>query len=61
MFTCPTCGTHADFTAMSCPTCGALLAYVPERDTFLITGKLWPKMFEVRFVPARAASKARAP
>jgi glutamine cyclotransferase len=37
------------------------IAYVPERDTFLITGKLWPKMFEVRFVPARAASKARAP
>jgi glutaminyl-peptide cyclotransferase len=28
------------------------IAYVPERDTFLITGKWWPKMFEVRFVPA---------
>ena len=32
IFTCPTCGTRADFTAMACPTCGALLAYVPERD-----------------------------
>ncbi|MCA9600787.1 MAG: glutaminyl-peptide cyclotransferase [Polyangiales bacterium] len=28
------------------------IAYVPERQTFLITGKMWPKMFEVRFVPA---------
>ncbi len=28
------------------------IAYKPETDTFLITGKLWPKLFEVRFVPA---------
>ncbi|NLX10833.1 MAG: glutaminyl-peptide cyclotransferase [Chloroflexi bacterium] len=28
------------------------IAYNPETDTFLITGKRWPKMFEVRFVPA---------
>lgn len=27
------------------------IAYVPEREVFLITGKLWPHMFEVRFVP----------
>jgi glutaminyl-peptide cyclotransferase len=26
------------------------IAYVPEQDTFLITGKRWPKLFEVRFV-----------
>jgi glutaminyl-peptide cyclotransferase len=28
------------------------IAHIPERDTFLITGKLWPHMFEVKFVPA---------
>ena len=27
------------------------IAYDPESETFLITGKLWPKLFEVRFVP----------
>ena len=27
------------------------IAYDPEADTFFITGKLWPKIFEVRFVP----------
>lgn len=26
------------------------IAYNPDTDTFLITGKQWPKMFEVRFV-----------
>ncbi len=26
------------------------IAYNPETDTFLITGKNWPQMFEVRFV-----------
>ena len=26
------------------------IAYSPETDTFYITGKWWPKMFEVRFV-----------
>ena len=26
------------------------IAYDPEADTFYITGKWWPKMFEVRFV-----------
>jgi glutamine cyclotransferase len=28
------------------------IAYDPQNDTFLITGKLWPWLFEVRFVPA---------
>jgi len=28
------------------------IAYQPDTDTFLITGKRWPKMFEVRFVEA---------
>ena len=27
------------------------IAHVPERNTFLITGKLWPNLFEVKFVP----------
>jgi glutaminyl-peptide cyclotransferase len=27
------------------------IAWNPERKTFLITGKLWPKLFEVTFVP----------
>jgi glutaminyl-peptide cyclotransferase len=28
------------------------IAWSPKSKTFLITGKLWPKMFEVQFVPA---------
>ena len=28
------------------------IAYDASRDVFLVTGKLWPLMFEVRFVPA---------
>ena len=28
------------------------IAYNADKDTFYITGKLWPKLFEVRFVPA---------
>jgi len=32
------------------------IAYLPESDTFLITGKHWPKMFEVRFVEAEQPS-----
>jgi glutaminyl-peptide cyclotransferase len=27
------------------------IAYVPERRRFLLTGKLWPKLFEVTFEP----------
>lgn len=30
------------------------IAYKPDTDTFLITGKRWPKMFEVRFVESPA-------
>ena len=30
------------------------IAYLPETDTFLITGKHWPWMFEARFVEAEA-------
>lgn len=29
------------------------IAYDPARRVFYLTGKLWPRMFEVRFVPAR--------
>jgi glutamine cyclotransferase len=29
------------------------IAWDPAAKSFLITGKLWPKLFEVRFVPAR--------
>jgi glutamine cyclotransferase len=29
------------------------VAYNPTRNDFLITGKFWPKLFEVRFVPTR--------
>jgi len=28
------------------------IAYIPEDGTFLITGKLWPKLFKVQFVAA---------
>lgn len=27
------------------------IAWIPERERFVITGKLWPRMFEVEFVP----------
>jgi glutaminyl-peptide cyclotransferase len=30
------------------------IAYDPADQTFLLTGKLWPKIFRVRFVPAGA-------
>jgi glutamine cyclotransferase len=32
------------------------IAFVAERGTFLVTGKLWPRLFEVRFVPRPSAS-----
>lgn len=32
------------------------IVYLPDSDTFLITGKLWPKMFEVVFVPPDEAA-----
>jgi glutaminyl-peptide cyclotransferase len=34
------------------------IAYDPEQDTFLITGKRWPKVFEVRFVAPESLDKA---
>ena len=27
------------------------IAYNPENDTLLVTGKFWPKMFEIKVVP----------
>lgn len=30
------------------------IAYNPETETFYITGKLWPHLFEVNFVPAES-------
>ncbi len=32
------------------------IAYDPARDLFLLTGKLWPSAFEVRFVPRQEGS-----
>jgi glutaminyl-peptide cyclotransferase len=32
------------------------IAYLPETDTFLITGKHWPKMYEVRFVEKQSGT-----
>ncbi len=32
------------------------IAWDPQRKVFLITGKLWPKLFEVEFVPAVPAA-----
>ncbi|MFN8377994.1 MAG: glutaminyl-peptide cyclotransferase [Anaerolineae bacterium] len=31
------------------------IAYKPETDTFLVTGKDWPVMYEVTFTPAQPA------
>ncbi len=36
------------------------IAWDPAKKTFLITGKLWPRMFEVVFVPATPEAAARA-
>jgi glutamine cyclotransferase len=35
------------------------IAYVPERGHFIVTGKLWPRAFEVEIVP-RSAAVSRA-
>lgn len=32
------------------------IAYIPESGTFLLTGKLWPEIYEVRIVSAEPAS-----
>ncbi|MCY3907241.1 MAG: glutaminyl-peptide cyclotransferase [Anaerolineaceae bacterium] len=31
------------------------IAWLPERETFLVTGKLWPRLFELRFLPVEGA------
>lgn len=48
-------GLLTDEERAAVPQQGVLngIAYDAERDLFLITGKLWPKMFEVRFVPVQ--------
>ena len=35
------------------------IAYWPERHSFLITGKLWPRLFEVQFVPRDVKTTSR--
>ncbi len=35
------------------------IAYIPERDTFLLTGKLWPEIYEVRIVRADSPGGSR--
>ena len=34
------------------------IAYNPKSETFLLTGKRWPRLFEVRFVRAKDADRA---
>jgi glutaminyl-peptide cyclotransferase len=36
------------------------IAYMPQRDAFYVTGKLWPKLFEVKFLPREAAAVTAA-
>lgn len=44
-------GLLTDEEASSADVLNGIAAY-PDSDRFLITGKLWPKMFRVTFVPA---------
>ena len=37
------------------------IAYLPSSGRFVLTGKLWPRSFEVEFVPARRRAQRRAP
>ena len=37
------------------------IAYLPEHGTFLLTGKLWPRSFEVKFVARTAPVSAPVP
>lgn len=37
------------------------IAHIPERQTFLLTGKRWPWMFEVQLVPAEPDRRSRLP
>ncbi len=36
------------------------IAYIPERDTFLLTGKLWPEIYEVRIVNIDSPGSTRS-
>ena len=36
------------------------IVYLPDSDTFLVTGKYWPKMFEVNFIPAAQRDSSAA-
>lgn len=36
------------------------IAWIPEREHFVVTGKLWPRAFEVEIVPATAARRERS-
>jgi glutaminyl-peptide cyclotransferase len=35
------------------------IAYHPQKKTFLITGKFWPWLFEVKFVPKKSSSSLK--
>lgn len=54
-------GTTTSADGVVAAPSGAVLngiAYNPETNTFYITGKDWPRLFEVRFVPASDAEAA---
>ncbi|NWG15436.1 MAG: glutaminyl-peptide cyclotransferase [Chloroflexi bacterium] len=42
--------TDAEYSALADDSVLNGIAYDPEKETFYITGKRWPKLFEVRFV-----------
>ena len=44
--------TDAELAALSPGSVLNGIAWNPESETFFITGKQWPKLFEVVFVPA---------
>ncbi len=35
------------------------IAYDPEHDRLFVTGKLWPKLFEIRIIPEKAKTQSR--
>ena len=47
--------TRNEDSTINVPSSAVLngIAYNPETDTFFITGKDWPRMFEVNFVPSQ--------
>ena len=53
-----------DMTGLLPPGSGSVdvlngIAYDAEGDRILVTGKLWPRIFEVRFVPERQVTKIK--